>query len=326
MQSIVTLVACLIATANAARVVVFGGSGNIGGAVCKALVAKGHSVLSVSRSGTASLGPANLVGSQKSLRERYEGESWLTQVEWIEADAGVAGAALKALEGGQVEGVVSCIGSGTLLTPSSSSWIGNKWSEAQLKLYAKNYDPNVQAIAAAKAVGARRFVFLGVSSEADLGFAGTQPGLYTGKADVTTAARETFGNDFIYVGPHAVVENDADFGAKALDSVFGRGLVAVNKAIGKVATMGEDFATTTSLTPPVALDDLGLVVAAVATGSLNVPVSERYSGMTIPSGMQWSEGGVEQVEQRFKMRHVDGTAAIKALAREASRGEVGGAA
>jgi len=57
-------------------------------------------------------------------------------------------------------------------------------------MYEQNYKPNANAVAAAKAAGAKHFVYVGVSTDAEQGFAGPNPGLYTGKRDAALAARD----------------------------------------------------------------------------------------------------------------------------------------
>ena len=181
----------LLAPIDAMRVVVFGGSGFVGVHVCKALASSGCTVVSVSRNGRLSLGPTDLRGNQEPNLRQFRGEPWVDSVEWIQADASEPGAAAQALIGG-VDGVVSLIGAGDVLKPSSNGWTGNIWSAESERLYAQNYDPNAAVVAAAKAAGARRFVFVGVASEAEIGFAGSLPGIYTGKRDAAQAAQDAF--------------------------------------------------------------------------------------------------------------------------------------
>merc|ERR1711865_124221 len=51
------------------RIVVFGGGGYVGGAICKAALAKGMKVTSINRSGPSS-----------------DAESWVSDVEWVKGD------------------------------------------------------------------------------------------------------------------------------------------------------------------------------------------------------------------------------------------------
>ena len=294
------MVAGLMAATSAPprRVAVFGGSGFIGSRVCRTLVANGCTVLSVSRSGDQTSTPFG-----KSLRWAV-GEPWLEEVEWIEADA-AAGTALDARIGG-VEGVVSCIGSKDVLSPSSNSYSGNKWSEESKADYSRNFDPNERAVGAAVAAGAARFVLVDVASDAEIAYGGTRPGLYEGKRAAADAARAAFGDGATCIGPHSVVSGpQGDLKMRALDSSWARGLIAANRAIGNVGYRGEDYATRCALTPPCGADDLALAVAAAVLGAVEVEPSERFV---------FGAGGVEV---RTRGRHVDGSAAIQALARRA---------
>lgn len=300
----------LLAPIDAMRVVVFGGSGFVGVHVCKALASSGCTVVSVSRNGRLSLGPTDLRGNQEPNLRQFRGEPWVDSVEWIQADASEPGAAAQALIGG-VDGVVSLIGAGDVLKPSSNGWTGNIWSAESERLYAQNYHPNAAVVAAAKVAGARRFVFVGVASEAEIGFAGSVPGIYTGKRDAAQAAQDAFGDAFVYFGPHLVCRA-GDVRLRALDSPWARALMATNEAIGKVASLGEDYTRRCALTPPVTAEDLALGIASTVAGKCEVPESERYAGMTTPSG------GVG-TKIRIVGRHVDGTGDINALAEAAQK-------
>lgn len=314
-----TLLVALLPLCSAVRVAVFGGSGFIGSYACRALVASGCEVTSISRAGQNTLGPTSLVGKSQTLLEKFDGEAWLEQVTWVSADATMPdcnsdGKIAAALAG--ADAVVGCMGSGDdLLTPSTRGWMsGYTWSEMSEVQYAANYAPNAKAVAAAKAAGAKRFVLVGVSSVAQMGFGGTLPGLYTGKRDAALAAHAAFGDGFTFIGPHLVVES-SDARLKLLDSGLARGLTAFNKGIGGISSAGEDYSRTTSLTPPVSAGDLAIAIAAVATGRCEVEYSERFAGMTVASGV----ADADKVEICDRWRHVDGTAAIRELAAAASR-------
>ena len=79
---------------------------------------------------------------------------------------------------------------------------------------------------------------------------------------------------------------------------------------GGLGYRGEDFATRTSLTPPVCVMDLALAAAAAVTGDVDVDASERVV-------MACDDGDVDAREVRTLGRHVDGTEAIGRLARQA---------
>ena len=186
-------------------------------------------------------------------------------------------------------------------------------SDQSRRQYAEHYEPSAQVVAAAKAAGVKRFVYVGVASYAEEGFGGPNPGLYTGKRSAALAARDAFGDAFTYFGPHLVVESNDDMRMKMANSRLGSGLRAVNDAIGAVRSFGLDFTTATRLTPPVLVADLALAIAATVTGKVEVEESVRCAGMTTFDQVK------EREQQRIEdvMRHVDGTEAIVALARSA---------
>eukprot|EP00966_Prymnesium_polylepis_P094471 2186735-Prymnesium_polylepis.1 len=228
------------------RIAVVGGTGLVGSHVCKALIACGCAVTSISRGGAS----AALVGSAPPPLSRFEGEQWLSQVSWVQCDAAVEGAVAVALPG-DVDGVVSCVGAGDLLEASANGWSsGWGWSDQSKQQYAEHFEPSAQVVAASKTAGAQRFVYVGVASYAEEGFGGPNPGLYTGKRSAALAALDAFGDAFTYIGPHLVVESNDDMRMKMATSRLGSGLRAVNDAIGAVRSFGPDFTTATRLTPP----------------------------------------------------------------------------
>lgn len=86
-----------LSTASDAKIVVVGGSGFVGSAVCKAAVERGASVFSVSRAG-------------KPASKQIAGSTWASQVTWLQGDAlEVADWPEDYLKG--AAGVVSCVGS-----------------------------------------------------------------------------------------------------------------------------------------------------------------------------------------------------------------------
>ena len=293
------------------RVAVFGGTGLIGSQVCRALIACGCAVTSISRNGDI------CTGTGKRMQETFIGESWVNKVNFVQADANIEDAVLQALADG-VDGVVSCMGSSTdLLSANSNGWNGRcYWSESSRQQYAQEHDPVVKVVTASKSAGAQRFVYVGVSSDAERGFGGPLPGLYTGKRAAALAARDAFGlGNFVYVGPHLVVGGSDDVRIKALNSGLGRGLMAINDAIGEIRSFGEDYTTKTRLTPPVTASAVASVIAASVTGSVDVAESVRRSGMTVDDGAKDGEA----TEIADPMRLVDGTDAILALAKSIRR-------
>eukprot|EP00966_Prymnesium_polylepis_P267845 6187200-Prymnesium_polylepis.1 len=191
---------------------------------------------------------------------------------------------------------------------SRDAWAGGKWSKESERFYTDNFAPNANAVSSAREAGAQRFAFVGVASIAETGLSGTNPGMFKGKRDAAAAARAEFGSGATCFGPHLVVGR-RDARLKALDSGWARGLIALNKAVGEVGYRGEDFITRTSLPPPVSVDDLALAIAATMIGAVEVDESERL--------VTSNDGGDSGIEIRESGRFVDGTAAIKSLARVA---------
>jgi NAD(P)-dependent dehydrogenase (short-subunit alcohol dehydrogenase family) len=306
MRVVLAVVLCSIVVPDvqAMRVAVFGGSGFIGSRVCQELVSAGADVTSVSKSGRRPEWAAD--------------ESWATQVRWVAADVTVDGAAAEALGDG-VDGVVSCIGKGDLLYASNQGWSGWAWTEFSRDLYAANALSNKQVVAAAKAAGAQRFVYVGVGSECEMGFGGPNPGLYMGKRDAALAARDAFGDTFTYFGPHVVVERNDDLRIKTANSVVARGLNSINDFLGDIRSFGPDYTTKTRLAVPVPVDRLAVGIAACVCGRVEVEETVREAGMTTYSEVREKE----QQNTQDLLRHVDGTAAICELA---ARAEAGGGA
>jgi len=293
------------------RAVVFGGSGFIGTHVCKALHECGCTVTSISRSGLNTRGATELDGSEPTVLQRFPDAAWVSQVDWVQADTEDESALSAALEG-HVDSVVSCIGSRNVLRISKDGWRNGAWSKEAEESYSQNFAPNEKAFAAARAAGATRCVYIGVSSDAEMGLSGSQPGAFKGKRDAYAAACAAFGPQAVVCfGPHSVVQRASDPRVKALDSGWARSLMALNKAVGELGYRGEDFVTRTSLTPPVPVDDLAVAVAATVTGAVEVGESERRV-VTIDS-----RTAASGVEVRTVGRHVDGTESIKQLAGEA---------
>lgn len=282
------------------RIAVFGGSGFIGREVCKLLVTCGCAVTSISRS-----------GEPKKLPD----EPWASQVRWMKADCAIAGEAAGnsvLLDG--CDGAVSCMGAGDLLRADADGWKGRfYWSDKSNREFAENFEANAEAAKLAKAAGAQRFVYVGCSTDSEQGFAGPQPGLYSGKRAAALAARDVFGVDaFTYVGPHLVV-NEGDVRLKAMNSGLIGGLNGVNDFIGSIRSFGPDYTTKTKLTPPVPVADVASVIAAAVTGKVEVEEGVRCAGITVEDGQKDNEA--KEIED--PMRHVDGTAAIIALAEKA---------
>ena len=306
-----SMILVLVATASTTRIAVVGGSGFIGSHVSKALVSCGCSVTSISRGGVQTkVGPAN---DAQTLAERFPGEEWISKVDWREADAAIEGAAASVMPS-DLAGIVCCVGSGDPLKASMDGWTGASWSKSSRASYDENYLANSKAIAAAAAAGATKCAFVGVACDAELGYGGSLPGMFTAKREAAEEAQKAFGDGLTYFGPHLVVKA-GDKRIKMLGSGFAKGLMGFNNALGGIRSFGLDYAAKASLTPPVVVDDLAIAIAAVITGKCDVEESVRSAGMTTPS--RSSPDDPQGYEIKIKGRHVDGLEAIEAMARKA---------
>jgi hypothetical protein len=286
-------------------VAVVGGSGYIGSHVCKALVASGCSVTSISRHGLRTAGPLTLAGEQPGVEGRFPGEAWVAEVSWTEADAADP-AAFDAALPDRIDALVCCAGSASVLQMGTDGWVGNDWSPLTVRLYEKNRLPSEACLRAAKANGATRCAFVGASSDVENGFGGTQPGIFKGKRDTFAAAQVVFGEDgAFYFGPHRVTDR-RDPLRPLLDSAWARGLIAANRAVGNLGYRGEDLVTKVFLTPPVAVEVLAAAIVGTVTGGVHVDTTERQ--------VYANDGGRDGIELRTTGRYVDGTREIEKVA------------
>lgn len=306
MRLLIHLLAPIYSVA-ALRVAVFGGSGFIGGHVCKALISAGCTVTSISRNGCRTPGAVTLSGKCPTVMDRFKDEAWVSQVEWTQANAVEPYEVKSALADG-VDAVVSCIGTRDVLRASADGWVSNRWSAKSEELYSTNYEPNAVAFSASRAAGAKRCAYIAVSSDAEMAYGGTQPGLYKAKRDAAASARSEFGESATCFSPHQVVASD-DPRLKLLDSGWARAAISLNRAIGSVGYRGEDFVTKVSLTPPCAVSHLAIAVVAAVTGTVAALESERC--------VLTNDGGSDGVEVCDRGHWVDGTSAIDEFATRA---------
>ena len=137
------------------RIAVFGGSGFVGSRVCKTLVDAGCDVISISRAGRAPKWAA--------------AQPWSAKVQWESADALTA----TRLPIGGIDGAVSCVGN-LRPSPEWEGFFGLQWDLEVMRL--ENGLVNERIAEAARAAGARRFVYVSVSSMSSYACAGALEG------------------------------------------------------------------------------------------------------------------------------------------------------
>ena len=218
-------------SSSAPKVVVLGGSGFVGSRVVEKLAAAGAEVVSVSKSGAGANGVA---------------------VD-LSTDA-CADALADAMKGADV--VVSCVG---VFDPADDD-----------KARAGNGDFNVRGVNAAKAAGARRFVYVSVADIVkDTVGGAVMKGYFEGKSATERAVADAFPGDasflvkpsFIYGGdafslnPPRVTQQYGDVLVKLLGS--GAVKAIAEKAPGPIAL---------TLAEPQSVDDVAAATAAAALG------------------------------------------------------------
>ncbi|CAI5481697.1 unnamed protein product [Closterium sp. Yama58-4] len=165
-------------TEQQARIVVMGGNGFVGSAICRNAIGRGIEVASVNRSGQPS-----------------RSEAWIREVEWIKGDALNPSSWKQHLQG--ATGVVSCVGAF-----GSKEWMRRI-----------NGDANVGVVNAAKDEGVARFVFI---SAHDVGLPSfVLRGYYEGKKAAEAAVMESYPNTGVVLRP-AMIHGTRNVGAYKL--------------------------------------------------------------------------------------------------------------
>jgi nucleoside-diphosphate-sugar epimerase len=214
------------------RIVVLGGNGFVGSAVCAALLAAGAEVVSVSRS------------------DAHNVPGVTTQVGDLSKDD-----LTSALRGAAA--VVSCIGV-----------IGT--DDALLE--AGNGAVNVAAAAQTAAAGVKRFVYVGVADAVPNALANVAlKGYFRGKAAAQAAALDTFGSSATVIKP-SFIFGGSSFGVAPprVPSGYG-GLVqaALSTGIARAAAGVAPGIVGVALMPPVAVEAVAYACAAAALGRVS---------------------------------------------------------
>ncbi|CAI5496761.1 unnamed protein product [Closterium sp. Naga37s-1] len=165
-------------TEQRSRIVVMGGNGFVGSAICRNAIGRGIEVASVNRSGQPS-----------------RSEAWIKEVEWIKGDALNPSSWKQHLQG--ATGVVSCVG----------AFGSNEWMRRI------NGDANVGVVNAAREEGVARFVFI---SAHDVGLpAFVLRGYYEGKKAAEAAVMASYPNTGVVLRP-AMIHGTRRVGAYQL--------------------------------------------------------------------------------------------------------------
>ncbi|CAG9459974.1 unnamed protein product [Pedinophyceae sp. YPF-701] len=240
-----------------ARIVVFGGNGFVGSAVCREALAQGLEVTAVCRSG-----------------QPKERGPWVEATEWVAADALNPSTYIDAAGLETAMGAVSCVGA-----------FGS--NEFMLRVCG---DANVAAIEACKAAGVPRFALVSVHDVHREGAFKPVPlrGYFEGKAKSEDALARCYGSDgvamrpgFVY-GPRAVgsFTLPLQMVGGPIDGLLKRvpALDAAARAVGSVPLVGA------AAVPPVDVAVLARALVAAATdpsvpgGAMDVwTIRERYA-------------------------------------------------
>lgn len=247
----------LLASSDAIKVTVVGGSGFVGSRVCKALTSSGAEVTSVSKSGRAP--------------DWASGEAWTNSVTWAKADLlGDAASAIDAAMGSP-DAVVSCVG---VVDPDPAV------------LRSGNGAANVNAFASAKRAGVKRSVYIGVASEVAaceenwLPFAKDEFSAYfAGKQEAEEAAADAVGGDatklcvikptFIYGGDSFALPLPGKFVAPRVTADYGAAVEEI-LSLELVQTLADAAPglIKVALRPPVSADSVAAACANAALGEL----------------------------------------------------------
>ncbi|KAK4796897.1 hypothetical protein SAY86_029223 [Trapa natans] len=219
----------VVANVRTERVVVLGGSGFVGSAVCKAAISKGIEVVSLSRSG----------------RPTYPG-SWVDQVTWMPGD-------------------VFYTNWDEVLVGATAvvSTIGGFGSEEQMQRI--NGEANVVAVNAAKDFGVPKFVLISVHDYNLPTFLLTS-GYFTGKRKAETEVLSKYPNSGVVLRPGFIYGKRRVDGFEIPLDLFGEPVERILRATENFtkplsSLPGSDLL----LAPPVSVDDVALAVISAVT-------------------------------------------------------------
>ncbi|KAJ6962862.1 hypothetical protein NC652_001484 [Populus alba x Populus x berolinensis] len=219
----------VVADVKTERVVVLGGSGFVGSAICKAAVSKGIEVISLSRSG----------------RPTYPG-SWIDQVTWIPGD-------------------VFYTNWDEILFGATAvvSTIGGFGSEEQMQRI--NGEANIVSVNAAKEFGIPKFIFISVHDYNLPSFV-LSTGYFTGKRKAEAEVLSKYPNSGVVLRPGFIYGKRRVDGFEIPLDLIGQPAERILSAIENFTKPLSSLpASDLLLAPPVNVDDLALAVVNAVT-------------------------------------------------------------
>ncbi|KAK2662657.1 hypothetical protein Ddye_001231 [Dipteronia dyeriana] len=214
----------VVADVKSERVVVLGGSGFVGSAICKAAVTKGIEVVSLSRSG----------------RPTYPG-SWVDQVTWISGDVFYA----------NWDEVL--VGATAVV-----STLGGFGSEEQMQRI--NGEANVVAVGSAKDFGIPKFILISVHDYNLPSFL-LSSGYFTGKRKAESEVLSKYPNSGVVLRPGFIYGKRKVDGFEIPLDLIGEPLERILSATESFTKPLSSLpASDLLLAPPVSVDDVALAV------------------------------------------------------------------
>lgn len=219
----------VVADVKTERVVVFGGSGFVGSAICKAAVSKGIDVISLSRSG----------------RPSYSG-SWVDQVNWVTGDVFYAN------WDEVLAGATAVV-----------STLGGFGSEEQMQRI--NGEANVVAVNAAKEYGIPKFILISVHDYNLPSFL-LSSGYFTGKRKAESEVLAKYPSSGVVLRPGFIYGKRKVDGFEIPLDLIGE---PVEKFLNVIENFTKPLnslpASDLLLAPPVSVDDVALAVINAVT-------------------------------------------------------------
>ncbi|XP_031125058.1 uncharacterized protein At1g32220, chloroplastic isoform X2 [Ipomoea triloba] len=219
----------VVADVKSERIVVLGGSGFVGSAICKAAVSKGVEVISLSRSG----------------RPSYS-ESWVDQVTWVSGD-------------------VFYVNWDDVLVGATAvvSTLGGFGSEEQMKRI--NGEANVVAVNAAKEYGIPKFILISVHDYNLPSFL-LSSGYFTGKRKAESEVLSKYPNSGVVLRPGFIYGKRKVDGFEIPLDLIGQPIERILSAVENFTKPLSSLpASDLFLAPPVSVDDVAYAAINAVT-------------------------------------------------------------